>query len=113
MDEDQQFFAQHPDRYAHIREPRRVLERTAQRAMHYVNESEGEFWSLGPHNKDRRRILLYRVPPHNPMYDPKKPQILKIPFLLFADETVEDRDDILLPIIEQIMADAARKYGAS
>jgi len=31
---------------------------------------------------------------------------MKIPFLAFSDETIEDRDDILLPIIEEIMLDA-------
>lgn len=111
MDEDAQFFADHPDRYAHIREPRRVLHTDKQRATRYVNESEGEFWSLGEHNKDRRRILLWRVPHDHPMYDPAKPQILKLPMLAFADETIEDRDDILLPIIDGIMKDAAKKYA--
>ena len=80
-----------------------------QRGTHYVDECQGEFWSLGDHNKDRRRILLWKVPKDNVFYDPRKPQILKIPFLLNSDETVEDRDDILLPILQEIMMDAARK----
>lgn len=112
MDEDAQFFKDHPDRYAHIRLPRMVLERTPQRAMHYVEEMRGEFWSLGEHNKDRRRIGLYRLPENSPFFDPKKPIIMRIPFLLFADETVEDRDDILLPIIHEIMISEAKRYGA-
>jgi hypothetical protein len=106
-DTDAQWFADHKDRQAHIREPIKQLE-TDKRShtTRYVEESAGEFFSLGEHDKDRRRILLWRVPATNPFYDPNKPQILKIPFLLFADETVEDRDDILLPIIHQIMVDA-------
>ena len=75
----------------------------------FRDESEGEFFSLGDHNKDRRRILLWKVPKDNVFYDPRKPHILKIPFLLNSDETVEDRDDILLPILNEIMMDAARK----
>ena len=112
IDTDAQWFAQHPDRRAHIREPIKVLEKDRQRAVRYVEECAGEFFSLGEHNKDRRRIILWRVPAGNPFYNPAKPQILKIPFLLFSDETVEDRDDILLPIVDEIMRDAAAKQGA-
>lgn len=110
MDEDAQFFTDHPDRYAHIRVPRQMLVRDRQRGVRYVPESEGEFWSLGAHDKDRRRIILWRVPESHQSYDPKEVKILKIPFLLFADETVEDRDNILLPIIHRIMTDAAEKH---
>jgi hypothetical protein len=112
-DPDVQFFQQHPDRQAHIRLPMRTLETDKQRATRYVDECAGEFWSLGEHRKDRRRILLWKVPSTNPAYDPDKRPVLKIPFLLFADETVEDRDDILLPIIHELMGDAAKKYGIS
>ena len=105
-EEDARFFMQHPDRNAHIRTPRMNLEVDKQRAMSYVGEMEREFRTLGPHKKDRRRIILWRIPQDNPFYDPKKPGILKIPFLAFADETIEDRDDILLPILHQIMEDA-------
>ncbi len=103
--EDVRFFFQHPDRQAHIREPEKAQEVVIdkQRAALYVDEMEREFCSLGDHKKDRRRILLYRVPSDNPHYDPQRPQIMKIPFLLFSDETVEDRDDILLPILHEIM----------
>ncbi len=111
IDPDALFFAQHPDRYAHIRKPVKVLARNQQRAVGYVDECEGEFWSLGSHDLKRRRIILWRVPPDNVHYDPIKPQILKIPFILFGDETVEDRDDILLPIIHEMMVSAAQKQG--
>jgi hypothetical protein len=71
----------------------------------------GEFWSLGEHNKDRRRILLWRVPESHPAYDPKEMKILRIPFLLFSDETIDDTDSTLLPIIHEIMVNAAKKQG--
>jgi hypothetical protein len=95
---DARWFADHPDRQSHIRDA-------------YHDECRGEFWSLGDHDRDRRRILLWKVPKDNPFHDAKKPQVLKIPFLAFADETIEDRDDILLPILREIMQDGAKKYG--
>lgn len=111
MDEDAQFFSQHPDRYAHIRLPRMILAKLPSRQVKYVEESAGEFWSLGEHPKDRRRILLWRVPENHPAYDSKEVKILRIPAILFADETVEDTDAVLLPWIHQIMTDAAKKQG--
>jgi hypothetical protein len=110
-DSDGQWFADHPDRAAHIRKPILVLETDPKTHLtRYLPECDGEFWSLGDHNKDRRRILLWRVPKDNVFYDPRKPQILKIPFLLFSTETVEDRDDVLLPIIEDIMLSNMRGH---
>ena len=108
MDEDSQFFAQHPSRHAHIRTPRPTLVKTKQRGVFYQDECAPEFRSLGPHSRERRRILLWKLPRENPFWDPDRPQILKIPFLAFSDETIEDRDDILLPIIHQIMVDAKK-----
>lgn len=87
------FFFDRPERQAHIRAP-------------FGNEMQGEFWSLGEHDKNRRRVLLWRVPMENPHYDPKKPQILKVPLLAFADETIEDTDAILLPILHSLMESA-------
>ena len=108
LDEDGQWFTDHPDRASHIREPRKTIEieqRTHRTQV--LAECEAEFRTLGDHNKDRRRILLWKVPKDNVFYDPHKPQILKIPFLLFSDETVEDRDDVLLGIIHEIMLSKA------
>jgi hypothetical protein len=113
VDEDIQFFTDHRDRYARIRKPKMVLTRSPQRAMYYRPEYEGEFWSLGEHNKDRRRILVWRAPESHPDYDPKSVKILRIPFLLFADETIEDTDAVLLPIIHQIMTEKAKQFGFS
>lgn len=93
---DKTFFTKNIDRNTHIRLP-------------FEGECAGEFFSLGDHNRARRRILLWRVPKDNPYNQSGKVPFLKIPFLSYADETIEDRDDILLPIIEQIMTEAYLK----
>jgi hypothetical protein len=110
-DPDSQFFNDHPLRRAHIRKPMLVLGRSKQRSVGFVDENETEFRSMGEHDRTRRRILLYKVPTDNLFYDPDRPQILKIPFLLFADETVEDRDDILLPLIHNLMMEEGKMQG--
>ncbi len=110
MNQDSQFFTQHPDRQAHIRKPEFKPVRDKQGAVRYLDEEELAFRRLGPHQKERRRILLYRVPADNPLFNPVERQILKIPFLAFADETIEDRDDILLPLIHRIMMDVAKAH---
>jgi hypothetical protein len=91
--EDMQFFSDHPDRKSHIRKSE-------------GKECIGEFWSLGPHSSDRRRILLWRVPNGHPLKD--RFPVLKIPFLAFADESIEDDDKILLPMIDEIMQNARK-----
>jgi hypothetical protein len=105
MDIDEQFFQQHRDRRARIRLPGRELHKDSQRAVRYLSEHELQFRSLGPHDVKRRRIIAYRTPADHPTHPN---HILKIPFLLFADETVEDTDAVLLPIVHEIMKDAAR-----
>ncbi len=90
------WFFDRPDRQSHIRPP-------------FGNEMQGEFWSLGSHDANRRRVLLWKVPLENPFYDPKKPQILKVPMLAFADEEISDRDDILLPILHEMMSQQKAK----
>lgn len=88
------FFAQHRERKSHIRKS-------------YIGECESKFQSLGWHEKDRRRILLCRVDfEGRPLPEGK---VMRIPFLAFADETIEDRDDILIPIINEIMYGEKRK----
>lgn len=82
------FFVGHPTRMSHIRKP-------------YIGEHEAEFQTLGYHEFNRRRILLTRVDFERKFLPDNK--LLKIPFLLNADETVEDTDDVLLPIIEEVM----------
>lgn len=113
-DPDAQFFVDHPDRRTHIRPPKPTLHHDPRtHEVRYLDECEAEFRSLGLHEKNRRRIILTRV---NVMGVPLEDNhVLKIPMLLFADETVEDRDDILLPIIDQIMREAGQNtslYGS-
>lgn len=93
---DKNFFREHPDRMAHIRLP-------------FHAECAGEFWTLGDRNRTRRRILLCRADHEGKQLPDGK--IMKIPFLAFADETIEDRDDILLPIVQQIMHGALVKHA--
>jgi len=108
---DEQFFQLFPDRNYHIRKPVKEITIDKQRAAHFGDECEAEFRALGPHPKNRRRIILYRVPADNPHYNPLKPPILKVPMLAFADETIEDTDEILGPILHGIMLDARDRYA--
>ena len=88
------YFREHPDRRFHIRNA-------------YVGECAGEFWTLGEHESNRRRILLSRVDYEMKSLPDRK--VLKIPFLAFADETIEDTDDVLFPIIRDIMLEALKR----
>ena len=90
--EDEAFFADFPDRKIHIRRPTSHM------------EFYSEFNSLGPHQYERRRVIVARVSPD--VAKRFRRELMLIPFLSFADETIEDRDDILLPILDGIMADA-------
>jgi hypothetical protein len=103
MDIDEQFFKQHRDRRARIRLPGREPYKDQQRAVRYLSESELQFRSLGPHDIKRRRIIAYRTPTDHPTHPN---HILKLPMLLFGDETIEDRDDVLLPLVHEIMKQA-------
>lgn len=108
---DEQFFTTFPDRQSRIRKPDLEQHKNEQRAVRYLDECELQFRSLGDHDRNRRRIIVWRVPAGNPFYDPRNPQLIKIPMLLFADETVEDTDAHILPIIEQIMQDARQRQA--
>ena len=92
--EDLRFFSDHKDRNSRIRMPE-------------GKEFVGEYWSLGPHDSSRRRVLVWRVPNNHPLK--MSYPFLTIPFLAFADETIEDTDKVLLPLIHQIMEDARSK----
>lgn len=99
IDPDIVFFNQHSDRQARIRFP------------DPYNEMHKEFHELGDHPSHRRRVLVWKVPPHNPWQAKMKNPLLKIPFLAFADEVIADNDDTLLPIIGTIMAEAQSSGG--
>lgn len=104
MDQDAQFFAQHPDRQACIRLPAKVAHRDQQRAVRYLDECEIEFRHLGGHDPKRRRIIAFKLPANHPNHPN---HIMKIPFLAFADESISDDDATLLPIVHSIMLQAA------
>lgn len=105
-DQDAQFFLDHSDRYARIRPPGREPFKDQQRAVRFLSECELEFRSLGPHDEKRRRIIAYRTASTHPTHPNT---IIKIPFLLFADESVEDRDDVLLRIVHDLMMQEAMR----
>ncbi len=94
--EDEAFFADHPDRMLRIRLPRQ-------------REFDSEFRSLGPHQEHRRRVIVARA--FGPLARLYGVKLMPIPFLLFADETVEDRDDILRSIFDGIMQQARQEHG--
>lgn len=72
----------------------------------YNGENEAEFRTLGAHEERRRRVILTRVDAlQEPLPDHK---VLKIPFLVFADESIEDEDDIIFPIVRDIMTEALK-----
>lgn len=100
---DEQFFTDHPERQAHIRTPHKEPTINKQRAVRYLDEQELAFRSLGPHKPAQRRIVVYRVPPTNPLFDPTKQQLLIIPLLAFEGEVIPDTDEVLLPLIAKIM----------
>lgn len=94
-DVDLEFFNDHRDRQTHIR--------TA-----FDRENQKEFRELGFHDARRRRILMWRVPEGSAA---AVGGIVKIPFLAFADEEIRDDDATLLPILHEVMGQAAADYG--
>ena len=90
---DGDWFRMRPNRHYHIRNI-------------YRGECEAEFRSLGDHQAHRRRVILTRVDAlQQPLPNNK---LMKIPFLAFADETIEDSDEILYPIVRDIMTEALK-----
>lgn len=90
--EDECFFADWPDRKIRIR---RTLD---------DKEFQREFRTLGLHQQARRRVIVARVAPHVAKIYGR--ELIAIPFLAGIDEEIADRDDILLPILDEIMRDA-------
>lgn len=100
---DEQFFIDNPERQAHVRQPKRELAKNKQRKVYYIDEQELAFRSLGTHDPKLRRIVVYRVPSDNPLFDENKQQLLNIPFLALEGEVIPDTDEVLLPLIDSIM----------
>lgn len=83
--DDRVWFDQFPRRQARIRHPA-------------LGEAKAEFATLGPHDPDRRRMIIVRVPDGH-----FKGQLMPIPFLAFADEEIANEDAVIMPIVDQIM----------
>jgi hypothetical protein len=88
MTEDEVFFKTHPRRFFRIRDPRDD------------REFSREFSTLGDHQIDRRAVIVVRT----------FTGIIHIPFLKFADESIEDSDAVLKPIVDEMMGEARDKY---
>ena len=112
---DAQFFADYPQRQAHVRKPRMgfLTDPKTHRTAIVPAECDAEFRQLDPHPVRRRRIILWRVPADNPMYDPTSPQILKIPFVLGPREMVEDSDPVLLALIHELASAELQQAGGT
>ena len=96
---DAEWFAANPTRQARIRNPERTPQKDKQRAVRYLDECELQFKALGPHKLEQRRLLIYRVPTDKPF----EYQLMPIPILAFPGEVIEDSDEVLLPMINEIM----------
>jgi hypothetical protein len=90
---DSDFFRRYPARLYHIRHV-------------YNGECNSEFLTLGMHEERRRRVILTKVDAFQQSLPDDK--LLKIPFLAFSDETIEDTDEILFPIVRDIMLEALK-----
>lgn len=98
---DRQWFEQFPERQARIRDP-------------FGSELATEFHMLGPHKKDRRRILVWRAPEQNRLrllMFGLSDGLMRVPFLAFSDEAIANEDAVLLPLLDSIMRQAAEGYG--
>lgn len=95
LDTDEVWFGQHKDR--------KVMIRPAGQA-----EMNGEFMSLGPHDRSRRCIICWKVPHDvDRQFAAWRGKVIKIPYLKFSDDSVENSDAVLLPILNQVMREAA------
>ena len=104
--DDSAFFNDNGLRQARIREPRKFYNRNKQRGIDIIWEHAEAWGHLAKHRKGERRIIVYRLPPDNVHYDPDKPQLLQIPYVLMPGEIIPDTDEALLPLIAQIMESA-------
>jgi len=100
---DSEWFNANPQRQARIRLPGKELFRDKQRAVRYLDEFEIQYRALGVHDAKQRRVLVWRLPSDNEFYDPEKPQLIPIPFLAKLGEEIEDTDEVLLPLLAELM----------
>lgn len=88
--DDNAWFTEHPTRITRIRTP-------------FPGEYGPEFISLGLHDQKRRRILTWR------MMAVGDNVLGRVPFLATTDETIENEDAILVPILDDMMKSAGRR----
>lgn len=100
MISDVDFFTANPTRQARLRKPVLQPVKDNQRAVRYQDEFAREFWQLGSHKRDRRRVVVLKTEHQG------KQTLLPIPFLLNDGEVLEDTDDVLLPLVAEIMSAA-------
>lgn len=91
--DDAAFFNANPNRQIRVRRPRKFFKRNRQRGVDIVFEFAKEYAVLARHKKEQRRVLVWRIPPDNPHYDPDKPGLMQIPFFVDPGETVPDTDE--------------------
>ncbi len=92
--DDTLFFQKHRGRHARIRKP-------------FGNEAEDDYRQLGYHDPARRRMLVWKVPQDGPFPG----RLIPVPIITGFDESIEDDDAILLPMLAEIMNDAAKELG--
>jgi hypothetical protein len=96
MNSDVIWFRLHRDRDYHIREP-------------FAGEQQAAWRILGDHELSRRRIIIWRVPKNNPGRHVIPDGLMRVPFLAFADESIEDDDKTLKRIMDGIMQSASEQ----
>lgn len=95
IDTDEQFFKQHTDRRARVRKAR-------------DGEFKGEFASLGPHEPNRRYVIVWKT---DPVPGFSRGRVLKTPFIATADESIEDSERVARELLDGAMRQAAVSYG--
>ena len=94
LNDDVRWFKQLPRRQTRIRVPA-------------PGEFSASWLAMGDHDATRRRVLVWRVPKNNPGRKLIPDGLMRIPLLLRADESVENDDKVLLPILDGLMREAA------
>jgi hypothetical protein len=64
-------------------------------------EAENDFLRLGDHDRERRRMIILRIPD-----GPHHGALIWMPVVLYSDETVENTDEVLMPIVHEFMQEA-------
>ncbi len=90
MNTDVRWFRQRTRRNYRIRQPTEM-------------EFDASFKQLGDHQVDRRRVIVWRVPSGNAGRRMVADGLMRIPFLLRSDESVDDSDEACERIMREIM----------